>query len=437
MKKDSIRLAAIVLVILLFIGAWVTLFRNSAEEANIYNSFLTTARSKNELKLFHEADDNYLAALNEKDSLELRKEIAEFYSSYGKTDKYITACEEIIRFYPHEEDGYVRMVDHYYKQEDYPACLDFIKRAEKRGLKSERLNEVKNNIKYKYEYSGLGYEEVGIFSGDMVAVKQFGGKWGYLNERGKRLISNAYIEALPFNTSGYAVVKYENNGYRIIDRNGIDKSAYKNDRNITDCGFLGENKIPVKYNGKYHYCDFEFKELFGEFDYAGSFSGGIAAVMNGGKWFFINDQGQKINEQTYEEIVLDRKGIGVRNGVAFVKKNGKYMLVDTAGNKIGNESWDNVDAFTSDQPAAVFNGKKWGFVNNKGEIVVAYKYSSARSFSNGYAAVAEKDLWGFINEKGEVIIDYSYKDALYFSKRGTVFVTKGNGWDLIKFYLYE
>lgn len=49
------------------------------------------------------------------------------------------------------------------------------------------------------------------------------------------------------------------------------------------------------------------------------------------------------------------------------------------------------------------NGK-YGFVNDKGKLVIDTKYDSARDFHEGLAAVLSDDNWEYINKKGKVII---------------------------------
>ena len=438
MGKGSIRLLTIVAIIALFVGAWYTLTSESAKNVREYNSYLETAREKKGLGLNDDAKDFYLLALEKKDTLELRKEIADFYKDSGKMDDYVSFCDSIIDKYPKEEEGYLRMVNYFLEKKDYNSTFNLINKAEKRGIKSSTLSGIKNDIKFEYEYIGLGYEIVGPFSNGLATAKKYDGNWGYVSLDGKTVLSFKYTAAQDFNSSSLAAVQYSDGTYKIIDSSGRDKHVDADNKPIEDCQYLIEDKMAVKYNGKYHYCSVDFKELFGSYDYAGSFYNGIAAVKDGNKWYFIKSNGEKYIDKTYEEIVVNDKGIAFRNDVAFVKTGGKYILIDKSGNQVGNESWTSVDAFNSDQPAAVSNGSRWGFVDTKGNIIVDYEYGKAKSFSNGFAAVAKQDVWGYIvSSDYSIRIDYAFKDANDFSNKGTAFVKKDNGWDLIKIYSYN
>ncbi len=48
--------------------------------------------------------------------------------------------------------------------------------------------------------------------------------------------------------------------------------------------------------------------------------------------------------------------------------------------------------------------RKYGFINKKGELVIAAKYDSIRNFSSGLAAVKIGDKWGYIDKTGKLVI---------------------------------
>ena len=62
--------------------------------------------------------------------------------------------------------------------------------------------------------------------------------------------------------------------------------------------------------------------------------------------------------------------------------------------------------------------KNIGFVNSKGEWVIAPQFEKVRAFSNGLAPVFKDKKWGYINEKGDVVIDFQFKDAETFASNG-------------------
>lgn len=71
--------------------------------------------------------------------------------------------------------------------------------------------------------------------------------------------------------------------------------------------------------------------------------------------------------------------------------------------------------------------KKYGFVDEAGNVVIGYQFESADDFYEGLAAVKKDGLYGFINQNGDIVIDFEYLKAYYFAE-GLCPVKKGNNW---------
>jgi serine/threonine protein kinase len=61
---------------------------------------------------------------------------------------------------------------------------------------------------------------------------------------------------------------------------------------------------------------------------------------------------------------------------------------------------------------------KYGFVDEKGKLVIAIKYDYAYSFYEGLASVKLNGKWGYIDGKGQEIIRLKYDDADVYFKEG-------------------
>ena len=53
--------------------------------------------------------------------------------------------------------------------------------------------------------------------------------------------------------------------------------------------------------------------------------------------------------------------------------------------------------------AAVKLGNKWGFINNKGKVVIPIKYDDIESFSKGLAFVRKDGKDGYVDKKGKFV----------------------------------
>ena len=64
----------------------------------------------------------------------------------------------------------------------------------------------------------------------------------------------------------------------------------------------------------------------------------------------------------------------------------------------------------------VYDGKKWGYIDKKGQYVINPQFSDADWFSDGLARVENKDgKYGFIDKKGTYKIPAKYVDATIFN----------------------
>ncbi len=433
MDTKKMRLLATVLVIALFSVSWYTMISDAAEEDAKYNAYLNAARVKRERNLVEDARDYYLATLQLRDSIELRKEIAEFYKETADAETYVEYCKEVMEDYPYEVSIYEILCNYYKEKGGYASCYSIIKMARKRGLESELLSTTAIELAYKYQLRNIGVSEVTAFSEGGCAVLRHDGVWGYVNGAGATVIPFQYSKASPIG-SGLAGVWTQEGEFLLVNLKNRPKSKDAHNRTIEDCTMLASGLIALKYDGKYHYCNADLEEVFGAYDYAGAFSNNVAVVMSDGKWDIIDTTGKVISKQSFEEIKVDALGVAFRNERAFAKKNGSYIMIDTQGNQIGNTAWEDVDIFNSNQPAAVKKDGKWGYVDTSGKLVCEYKFSNARSFAQNMAPIEENGMWGYIDADYEIKIEPAFSDAMDFASAGTAIIKKDGKWRLLRIY---
>ena len=61
------------------------------------------------------------------------------------------------------------------------------------------------------------------------------------------------------------------------------------------------------------------------------------------------------------------------------------------------------------------NGR-WGYIDKNGMQVVACRYSDARRFADGRAAVCLYGRWGFIDREGKMVVPAKYLEVADFYK---------------------
>jgi KWG repeat domain protein len=224
----------------------------------------------------------------------------------------------------------------------------------------------------------------------------------------------------------------------------IEKKEEETEKKETQ---LGENKlyktgdvvIPLKY------------------DWAGSFSEGLAVVGIEGKWGFIDKSGNEVVPLKYgyaDEFsegfacvsltnkykkdkygFIDKSGNEVvplkydwagsfSEGLAMVKLDGRWSFIDKLGNEILQLSNGDGENFSEGLAMVGSRGivsfgyyfDQYGFVDRLGNEVVPLEYSSASSFREGLARVSNFGSHGFIDKSGNKVVPLKYDSAGSFSE---------------------
>jgi hypothetical protein len=92
------------------------------------------------------------------------------------------------------------------------------------------------------------------------------------------------------------------------------------------------------------------------------------------------------------------------DGLARWRFGGKYGFIDHQGNTVIEPQFDLTDSF-SEGLAAVQIAGKWGYIDTKGQMVISPQpWKSARAFHNGLAyVVTNGNRAGYINRTGKVV----------------------------------
>jgi uncharacterized protein (TIGR02145 family) len=281
----------------------------------------------------------------------------------------------------------------------------------------------------------------------LALVKAVGrdGKYGYIDKKGKYVISPVYDYAQDF-SEGVAWVQIEDQSPTLIDKSGkiilqADSIiwAYPFFNGTAAVSYYSEGKeygtfinkkgnpitppiegkfSPFLNDGLYAFQGKEsrkwgFKNEKGEivineqFEDAGDtlygFSDGTAEVKVGSKWGLINKKGQFVVNPQYD--LFSRDG----GGLYYVKVGKKYGWVNKKGEILINPQFDLAFPFLENKLTSVQMGRKWAYINKKGQIEINPQFAMALPFFKDYAAVVNDDgKMGFINQKGNYDIPPLY-----------------------------
>ncbi len=212
--------------------------------------------------------------------------------------------------------------------------------------KIELQAKVINTDKVVQGYFAKVPQDVGIYADGLIPVK-YEDQYAYYNLMGDKQFGD-YIEAGKF-TDGKAAVQ-DKTGWYLIDTTGAKASetVYEEIVLNPDGTYIKKNVMLAKKDGAYHL--YKGDKEIGSYEAADVVTDdGIVAVCIGGKWGFIDTDGNEVLAPTYAEARSFSNGL-----------------------------------------AAVSDGKKWGFIDRKGTLVIDYTFAGADYFNSKMNCLVEE-----------------------------------------------
>lgn len=417
MKKVSF-IMVISIIALCFVG-WFALTTQKISQNSSYIEYIEQADECVSKGLYQRAIQNYELAMAKKPSEELYVKIMNaFQLRYEEapddTKKdYMAFLEKATKTYPANKQMVNHLVTLYIIESKHENIYNCLRRAIANGYNDDDVQAKLLAAKYAFtlkhsEFSGIRQSVGDIFS---TSRKQ---DWNLYNLYDGYIFSAEYDHVGLCSPDGIVVVTGKDS--RIVTTEGMVLGIFHG--LVTDAGIYADGLLPACMDGKYSYYNDFAEKQFGEYEMAGMFQNGAAAVKSDGKWMLVNTNGEVISD-SYEEIVLDYAGRYSVDGMTLVKtSNDSYCLYNEKWKQTAKIACSDADIYTSDGLIAVCQNNKWGYVNTSGEVVIEPAYDEAKSFSNGMAAVRKGDLWGFINKENKLVIDYQFTDTGYMDSNG-------------------
>lgn len=204
-----------------------------------------------------------------------------------------------------------------------------------------------------------------------------GTKWGYVDERGQFVIPPQFDYAEDFQNNGLAIVTVRNKS-GVINR-------------------TGRFVIPPLYES------------------ITQFSEGLAQVITDQGFQVIDESGTIRTKQPYSYISMYQEGRAV-----FYTPNeqnvDQYGYLDRQGNVAIPAQFQSAGDFHNGKAVVQLKQNEYALINLKGERLHTYPYLYVGPLRDGLLAFqqASNNLYGYINERGEVVIAPTYASAQAF-----------------------
>lgn len=252
------------------------------------------------------------------------------------------------------------------------------------------------------------------------------GKYGIINYDGS-VIAECIHDSCLIPSPQYAPVKL-NGKWGIVNRAGEKVIQYK----YEDISDYDDTIFVAQYNGKYgivDYTDHTLVDFKCDWIEARIYNTATYLVIDG-KIAIANYEYKQVTEPLFSVSLI---GHYDQDGYASLKllNNNKYGMVRVEdGETVVPFEYDDMGWY-SENLVRVCKDEKWGYVDNKGNVIIPLKYADAKDFSEGYALVGtfyamkycigglmQENHYGFIDKKGKIVIPIKFADQSMCSNDG-------------------
>ncbi|AOY77960.1 WG repeat-containing protein [Clostridium formicaceticum] len=266
------------------------------------------------------------------------------------------------------------------------------------------------------ELRGSGrFLDVGLYP---AAITEVGGtRWGYIDRSGKFFIPPIFDMVEEFQENGLAIVTKD--GFSgIIDVTG----AYIVEPKYYNISAYSEGRAVVWETGRSKMIDEKGKVLF-------QTEGSIGAMRENRAWF-----NQNIDDVSWLGGYVDREGKVIvppqysstgdfKCGKAVVERKDSqgYAIINLDGKILNTFNY----AFVGDLGNGLLPFKesmegKFGFIDEKGKVIIPPQFEGAQPFENCRAVVVNyKDYWpyyGLIDTRGKQVIPLRYNEVKFIGE---------------------
>ncbi len=212
---------------------------------------------------------------------------------------------------------------------------------------------------------GLALANTGGFWDDRNFIN--GGKWQYVDWNGNIILSPEMRAASDFHDGLACIgISMVDPGDGYIDKQGKIKLTYNNGDFGRD--FLNDTALMETSDHRAILIDTGGRIVagIGYFNSCYNYSNGILSATNGDSVEFVNKLGVQVFKNYISAMPYNKTMTGVEVG------------------------------------------KKWGFIDSKGELYIPPVYEAVGNYSNGLVSVRKNGKWGFIDNEGKLVIPFKF-----------------------------
>lgn len=409
MKK--IRLIISVFMVVFVLIGWFSFFNSKIKSSISRTTFEDEGAAYYEDGLYQKSVESYKKAQAEGYKTETEEKLlaslkASYYDGTGKSSDYTSEYLDLCRRNPKQSDYWKDLLNFCLQEEDYNAGFSVCSEMKKLKVTDSALYEFSDRFEYYFSEKNKIYNVVSGGSTGYYSVHD-GSHWRVITPDNEAMYEDvgSYIGGISSNND-YIIV-YDKDA-RLIDKNDVVQAILAQHTN--NMRAYGDGMIPMQQeNGLWNYYNIQAKEytIAGFLD-ASSFQNGKAVVKNDSGWHAIGTDGKELSNTVFSDVKLYDNGEFIKDGIFVAAVDGVYNLYNEKCEAVTSINAHDMDRNFGSSIAYCDNENKWGYIDNKGNIVIAPQYAEAKSFSNGVAGVSNGSKWAFVNTDNRVVSDYNF-----------------------------
>lgn len=154
---------------------------------------------------------------------------------------------------------------------------------------------------------------------------------------------------------------------------------------------------------------------------------GLIKVKSAGKYGFVNLNGEVVIPIQYDDVSDFEPYDEASLWLSVVKSNDKYAVINSSGNIVYPfDSHQIIPLHLNDEFIDIDINDDYDFITSEGRLVTLTEYDKISPVKEGLLATEKSGKWGYLNTKGEVAIAFEYDTARNFRPNGKARVEKGD-----------
>ncbi len=268
--------------------ASVSAVTGAAAERQEYQGHLAFAEESRRRGLYEQAIEEYKAALTYQNEETIYQNIKDTYAMlYAEAPSaYVQSCylkdmASAAADFPKTPDYWKIQLDLYLEDLNYKKAYTVAKNAMKVPVEDEEIEKTYEDLLYMVKTDYELYSDFKTCLNGYISAYD-GNQWHVLDEEGEELTGGYDFIGL-INDEGEGIYRNDIATW-LLDKNEVARRRF--DLEIEDAGYYSASldMVPVKINGVWRYLKGDGSFLPGEFEAAGSFYNGEAAVQKDGEW---------------------------------------------------------------------------------------------------------------------------------------------------------